>query len=59
MIDVIAFEQTLNKAHHDMQVAREFMHERTKQRIAHLSAIAMRAQPVMPQRSPRLQGMTR
>ena len=46
-----------------MQVAREFTHERTKQRIAHLNALAMaaavRAQPATPQRSPWGQGMTR
>ena len=46
-----------------MQVARDFTHERTKQRIAHLNAIAaapaIKAQPVMPQRSPRGRGMTR
>ena len=46
-----------------MQVAREFTHKRTKQRIAHLNALAMapavRAQPATPQRSQRGQGMTR
>ena len=46
-----------------MQVAREFTHERTKQRIAHLNALAMaptaKAQPTTPQRSPRGHGMTR
>ena len=46
-----------------MQVAREFTHERTKQRIAHLNTLAvaltMRAQLAMPQRSPRGCGMTR
>ena len=46
-----------------MQVAREFTYERTKQRIAHLNAIvavpAIKAQPVMPQRLSRGQGMTR
>ena len=46
-----------------MQVAREFTHERTKQRIAHLNVLAMapvvKAQPTMPQRSPRGRGMTR
>ena len=46
-----------------MQVAREFTHERTKQRIAHLNALAvaptMKAQPTMPQRSPRGRSMTR
>ena len=46
-----------------MQVAREFTHERTKQRIAHLNGLAMvpvaKAQLTMPQRSPRGQSMTR
>ena len=46
-----------------MQVAREFTHERTKQRIAHLNALAItpaaRAQPTTPQRSTRWRGMTR
>ena len=46
-----------------MKVAMEFTHERTKQRIAHLNALAaaptVRAQPAMPQRSPRGCGMTR
>ena len=57
MIEVVALQQTLKEARHKMQVAREFTHERTKQRIAHLNALAvaptMRAQPTMPQRSPR------
>ena len=63
MIEIIALQQTLKEVRHKMQVAREFTHERTKQRIAHLNAIAMapamRAQPAMPQRLPRGQGMTR
>ena len=46
-----------------MQVAREFTHERTKQRIAHLNTLAvastMRAQLTMPQRSPSGCSMTR
>ena len=46
-----------------MQVAREFTHERTKQRITHLNALAMapaaKARPATPQRSPRGRGMTR
>ena len=46
-----------------MQVARKFTHERTKQRIAHLNALAValttRAQPATPQRLPRGRGMTR
>ena len=63
MIEVTAHQQTLKEARHEMQVAREFTHERTKQRIAHLNTLAMapavRAQPATPQRSPRGQGMTR
>ena len=63
MIEVVALQQTLKEVHHKMQVAREFTHERTKQRIAHLNAIAaalaVKAQPVMPQRLPRGRGMTR
>ena len=63
MIEVVALQQTLKEAHHEMQVAREFTHERTKQRIAHLNALAaaptVRAQPATPQRSPRGCGMTR
>ena len=54
MIEVVALQRTLKEACHEMQVAREFTHERTKQRIAHLNAIAavpaVKAQPVMPQR---------
>ena len=57
MIEVVALQQTLKEACHKMQVARGFTHERTKQKIAHLNAIAaapaMKAQPVTPQRSPR------
>ena len=63
MIDVVALQQTLKEACHDMQVAREFTHERMKQRIAHLNTIAaapaVKVQPVTPQRLPRGQGMTR
>ena len=63
MIDVTAHQHTLKEARHEMQVAREFTHERTKQRIAHLNALAAapaaRSQPTMPQRSPRGRGMTR
>ena len=63
MIEVVALQQTLKEARHEMQVAREFTHERTKQRIAHLNALAMgpaaKAQPTTPQRSPRGHGMTR
>ena len=46
-----------------MQVAREFTHERTKQRITHLNALAMapaaKARSATPQGSPRGRGMTR
>ena len=57
MIEVTAHQRILKEARHEMQVAREFTHERTKQRIAHLNALAMasaaKAQPATPQRSPR------
>ena len=57
MIEVVALQRTLKEACHEMQVAREFTHERTKQRIAHLNTTAVaptvKAQPVTPQRSPR------
>ena len=63
MIEVVAHQQTLKEAQHEMQVAREFTHERTKQRITHLNALAMapfaKAQLATPQRSPQGQGMTR
>ena len=63
MIEVTAHQRTLKEARHEMQVAREFTHERTKQRIAHLNTLAMapaaRAQPATPQRSPWGRGMTR
>ena len=63
MIEVTAHQRTLKEAQHEMQVVREFTHERTKQRIAHLNALAMvpavRAQLATPQRSPWGQGMTR
>ena len=46
-----------------MQVAREFTHERTKERITHFYALAMapaaKVQSAMPQGSPRGRGMTR
>ena len=46
-----------------MQVAREFTHERTKQRITHLNALFMapaaKARSATPQGSPRGRGMTR
>ena len=57
MIKVVAYQQTLKEARHEMQVAREFTHERTKQRITHLNALAMapavKAQSAMPQGLPR------
>ena len=57
MIDVVAYQQTLKEAQHEMQVAREFTHERTKQRITHLNALAMapavKVQSATPQGSPR------
>ena len=63
MIEKVALQQTLKEAHHEMQVAREFTHERTKQRIAHLNALAAaptaRAQLAMPQRLPRGHSMIR
>ena len=62
MIEVTAYQRTLKEAQHKMQVAREFTHERTKQRIAHLNALAqppvVKAQATMPQSSPRGRGMT-
>ena len=63
MIEVVAHQWTLKEARHEMQVVREFTHERTKQRITHLNALAMapavKARPATPQRSPRGQGMMR
>ena len=63
MKEVIAHQRTLKEARHEMQVAREFTHERTKQRVTHLNALAMvpaaKARPATPQRSPRGQGMMR
>ena len=63
MIDVVAYQRTLKEARHEMQVAREFTHERTKQRITHLNALAMapaaKARSATPQGSPRGRGMTR
>ena len=57
MIDVVAHQGTLKEAQHEMQVAREFTHEGTKQRITHLNTLAMapaaKAQSAMPQGSPR------
>ena len=56
MIEVVALWQTLKEAHHEMQVAREFTHERTKQRIAHLNALVaaltVKAQPATPRGRP-------
>ena len=56
MIDVVAHQQTLKEARYEMQVAREFTHERTKQRITHLNALAMvpaaKAQSATPQGFP-------
>ena len=56
MIEVVAYQQTLKEAQHEMQVAREFTHERTKQRITHLNALAMapaaKARSATPQGSP-------
>ena len=63
MIEVVALQRTLKEARQEMQVAREFNHERTKQRITHLNALAVaptvKAQLAMPQRSPTGCGMTR
>ena len=63
MIEVVAYQQTLKEARHEMQVAREFTHERTKQRITHLNALAMvpaaKAQSATPQGLPRGRGMMR
>ena len=63
MIEVVAYQWTLKEARHKMQVVREFTHERTKQRITHLNALAMapaaKAQSATPQGSPRGRGMTR
>ena len=63
MIDVVAYQQTLKEARHEMQVEREFTHERTKQRITHLNALAMgpaaKARSATPQGLPRGRGMTR
>ena len=63
MIEVVAYQRTLKEAQHEMQVAREFTHERTKQRITHLNALAMapaaKARLAMPQGSPRGRGMMR
>ena len=63
MIEVVAYQRTLKEAGHEMQVVREFTHERTKQRITHLNALAMapavKARSATPQGSPRGRGMMR
>ena len=63
MIEVVAYQRTLKEARHEMQVAREFTHERTKQRITHLNALAMapaaKARSATPQGSSRGRGMMR
>ena len=41
MIEVVAHQWTLKEARHEMQVARELTHERTKQKITHLNALTM------------------
>ena len=53
MIEVVALQRTLKEAHHEMQVAREFTDERTKQRIAHLNALAMALTTKAQQTTPR------
>ena len=57
MIDVVAYQWTLKEARHEMQVVREFTHERTKKRITHLNALAMvpagKVRSATPQGSPR------
>ena len=63
MIEVVAYQRTLKEARHEMQVAREFTHERTKQRITHLNTLAMapaaKARSAMPQGSPQGRSMMR
>ena len=63
MIEVVAYQRTLKEAQHEIQVVREFTHERTKQRITHLNALAMapaaKARLATPQGSPRGRGMMR
>ena len=63
MIDVVAYQWTLKEARHEMQVAREFTHEKTKQRITHLNTLAMvpasKTRSAMSQGSPRGRGMMR
>ena len=57
MIEVVAYQRTLKEARHKMQVAREFTHERTKQRITHLNTLAMA--PAVKARSATPQGLPR
>ena len=57
MIEVVAYQRTLREARHEMQVVREFTHERTKQRITHLNALAMA--PAAKARSATPQGLPR
>ena len=56
-VDVVALQRTLKVDHHDMQIAREFTHKRTKQRIVHLKSIASSSPRKpganTPERSPR------
>ena len=63
MIEVVAYQRTLKEARHEMQVARGFTNERTKQRITHLNTLAVapavKAQLATPQGLPRGQGMMR
>ena len=54
MIEVTAHQQTLKEVRHEMQVVREFTHERTKQRIVHLNALAMA--PAVRTQPPHLRG---
>ena len=62
MIDVVAYQLTLKEARQEMQVVREFTHERTKQRITHLNALAMapaaKVRSAMPQGLPQGRSMT-
>ena len=39
-VDVVALQCTLKEAQHNMQIAQEFTHKRTKQHVTHLKAIA-------------------
>ena len=53
MIEVVAHQRTLKEAGHEMQVVREFTHERTKQRITHLNALAMAPAAMARRATPR------